>query len=71
MVPLPENIESIEGYSLSDTDIRKVLGRRCRLIKYSELSKYSDLDLLLPSEKDYVVILVEDNIDHGHWCSFF
>ena len=41
MVPLPGNIESIERYSLSDTDIRKVLGRRRRIIKYSELSKYS------------------------------
>ena len=69
MAPLPNNIKAIERYSLSDTDIRKVLGRGCRIIKYSELSKYSDLDILLPREKDYVVILVEDSLDHGHWCS--
>ena len=69
MVPLPDNLEAIERYSLSDSDIRKILGRRCRIIKYNELSKYSDLTQLLPKEKDYVVILIEDSPDHGHWVS--
>ena len=45
MVPLQESIKAIERYSLSDADIRKVLGRKCRIIKYREFSKYSDLDI--------------------------
>ena len=24
---------------------------------------------MLPNKKDYVVILIEDNENHGHWCS--
>ena len=69
MVPLQESIKAIERYSLSDADVRKILGRKCRIIKYSEFSKYSDLDILLPNEKHYVVVLIEESPDRGHWCS--
>ena len=69
MVPLPDNLAEIERYSLSDTDIRRILGRRCRIIKYNELSKYNDLNQLLPNDKDYVVILIESRPNTGHWCS--
>ena len=31
-------ITKIEEYSLSDSDIRKVLGRNCKIIEYHELS---------------------------------
>ena len=44
------------------------MGRQCRIIKYSELSKYSDLDQLLSKDKDYVVILIENSPNEGHWC---
>ena len=40
MVP----IETVEKYSLSDSDIRKILGRSCKIIKYSELSKYGTIE---------------------------
>ena len=35
-------IEEIEHKSLYDTDIKKVLGKQCKIIKYNDLSKYSD-----------------------------
>ena len=63
------SIEEIEHKSLSDTDIKKVLGQSCKILKYSQLSKYSDLDQLLPKEKDYVVISIENSPDVGHWCA--
>ena len=61
-------IEEIEHKSLSDTDVKKVLGRSCKILKYNQLSKYSDLDQLLSKDKDYVVILIENSFNEGHWC---
>ena len=69
MVP----IEAAEKYSLSDSDIRKILGRGCKIVKYSELSNYNTIEQLLPKEKASVILLIEDSLDHGHWvglCRF-
>ena len=38
--------------ALSDADIRTILGENTKIIKYSELSKYRDLDDLLPNLLD-------------------
>ena len=68
-----EVLERIEAYSLSDLDIKRILGRGCKIIKYSELSKYATLELLLPKHKSYVVILIEAHLNEGHWiglCRF-
>lgn len=53
--------------SLSDSDIRQILGNKCKIIKYSELSQYNNLSELLPELIDYVVILYEEAINTGHW----
>ena len=53
--------------ALSDTDIRHILGHDTKIIKYSELAQFTDLDQLLPNPKDYCIILYEDSVDHGHW----
>ena len=69
MVP----IKTIEKYSLSDSDIRTILGRSCKIVKYSELSNYNTIEQLLPKEKASIIILIEDSLDHGHWvgmCRF-
>ena len=55
------------------TDIKKILGENTKIIKYSELSKYATLELLLPTHKDYCVILIEAHLNEGHWiglCRF-
>ena len=68
-----EDIETIEAYSLSDLDIKKILGKSTRIIKYRELSNYATLELLLPKHKSYVVILIEAHLNEGHWvglCRF-
>ena len=61
-------IEEIEHKSLSDTDIKKVLGRSCKILKYSQLCRYSDLDQLLSKDKGYLVMLIESSFNEGHWC---
>ena len=53
--------------ALSDTDIRHILGHDTKIIKYSELSGFTDLDQLLPDPMDYCILLYEDRVDHGHW----
>ena len=69
MVP----VKRLEKYSLSDSDIRKILGRGTKIVKYSELSKFNVIEQLLPKEKASVILLIEDSLDHGHWvglCRF-
>jgi hypothetical protein len=59
---------AIEHRSLSDSDIRRVLGHDCKIIEYHELANYNSLDAqLLPKPLDYVVILYESAADRGHW----
>jgi len=53
--------------ALSDKDIRDILGDKCKIIKYSELSQYNTLSELLPDLVDYVVILYEEAHNSGHW----
>ena len=42
---------------LSDDDLRRVLGEDLKIIKYSDLDNYNDLDELLPNPVDYCIIL--------------
>ena len=44
---------------LSDDDLRRVLGDDLKIIKYSDLDNYNDLDELLPNTVDYCIILYE------------
>ena len=55
--------------ALSDADIRAILGSNTKIIKYSELSGYRDLDDLLPNLLDYVIILYEQSESVGHWVA--
>ena len=42
---------------LSDEDIRDILGPDCKIMRYSAVAEYSDLDDMLPKLKDYAIIL--------------
>ena len=44
MVSQP-SVEAIERYPLSDTDIRKVLGKDCKIIRYGDLDEYQWITL--------------------------
>jgi hypothetical protein len=57
---------SREAVPLSDADIRRFLPG-AKIIKYSELSKYSTLFDLLPDIHSYCFILYEDSVNTGHW----
>jgi hypothetical protein len=50
-------VKAIEADPLSDADIKRVLGRGCRIIKHSQLSRYNSIDVLLSKDVDYVILL--------------
>ena len=54
---------------LGDDDIRHILGNSTKIIKYPELSKFNDLDELLPNDNDYCIILYEHTSNVGHWTA--
>ena len=53
--------------SLSDTDLRKLLGTDLKIVKYSDLANVQDLDALLPQPQDYCIVLYEEMPNAGHW----
>ena len=65
MAPKP-SVEAVERYPLSDDDIRQVLGKGCKIMRYGDLDKYQTLEQLLPKSVDYLVSLYEARKDRGH-----
>lgn len=64
-----ESMKKTLAYSLSDADIRHILGQDCKIVEYCDLSNFSSMDDLLPNETDYVIILIESENNRGHWCA--
>ena len=46
------SILKIVHKALSDEDLRKILGNDLKILKYSDLDNYNDLDELLPNPVD-------------------
>ena len=64
-----ERVKEIELEPLSAEDIRHILGNDIKILKYSELSKYSSIDDLLPKQRDYCIVLYELEENSGHWTA--
>ena len=54
---------------LSDLDIQRILGKDIKIIKYTELGRYYDLDDFLIDEIDYCIVLYENDPNIGHWIA--
>lgn len=54
------------GRMFSDSDFARYFGDG-KVIKYSDLANYSNINELLPNDKDFRVILVESSVNQGHW----
>ena len=57
------------GKPLSDSDLTRLLPDHPKIIKYSELGRYNDVRELLPKSRDYVILLVEQKLNRGHWVA--
>ena len=55
------------SYSLTNKDIEKFLGPD-HIIKYSELSKYDDIDDVF-GNNNFVVVLIVSKLNSGHWTN--
>ena len=67
-----ENIETIRDrvkHSITDADLIKYFGNNVNenIIKYSELANYKNIEEILPSHNSYKIILIENELNSGHW----
>ena len=60
-------IEQIMRKPLSDSDLKSILGEDTKIITYPELSKYNNIEELLPNPYDFAVILLLESPASGHW----
>jgi len=62
------DIEKRIGLPMSNEDLEKYLSvKPDDVMKYSELSKYKKIEDLLPKDKDFQIVLIEDSYNSGHW----
>lgn len=74
---LPEKTKNIDTQSvikkilspLTDDELVYYLGKEARnkIITYKELENFNDINQILPNDIDYVIILIETQINKGHW----
>ena len=58
--------KKIIASALGDDDIKKYLPD-AKILKYSDLNKYKNIEELLPNNKSYAIILYENQKNKGHW----
>ena len=63
-----EHYEKELSKMFSDSDFKRYFGDD-KVIKYSDLSNYSNINELLPLDKDFRIILVESKYNEGHWVA--
>jgi hypothetical protein len=61
-----EQLEQIEEKPMGDGDIRTYFPN-AKIILYKELNDMEHIDELLPNDKSYAFILIEDSPNKGHW----
>ena len=52
-----ENMQRTLSYSLSDADIRHILGQGTKIIEFKDMDNFETIYDLLPNEKDFCVVL--------------
>lgn len=54
------------NYSLSETDLRKYLGKNLTIKRYSDLVNIKDIDQYM-ADKPFIIILYRSHESYGHW----
>lgn len=60
--------EEIIEEPMGDDDIRHYFPN-AKIMTYSQLNDFEKLEDLLPSNKDYAFLLIEDSPNRGHWVA--
>jgi hypothetical protein len=58
---------SVKAYSLSDADIRKLLGDNISIMTYPELKHLKHIDDCFDSEGRCVILFLTESENSGHW----
>lgn len=55
---------------ITDSDLTRYFGKRDfkNIIKYSDLADYHSIQQLLPRNKSWKIILIENQLNSGHWA---
>ena len=56
-----------EQAPLSDSDIRRILGKDCKILEYKDLLNYKNINEILTKDNDYFILLYELAPQSGHW----
>jgi hypothetical protein len=62
-------MQNIMDDPIDDKEMREYLGQDAKIIKYSELKGFRNIDELLPQATDFVVILYQTSENEGHWIT--
>jgi hypothetical protein len=60
--------EQVIEEPMGDDDIRKYFPN-AKILTYSQLNDYDTIEDLLPSDKDFAFVLIEDSPNKGHWVA--
>ena len=68
-----EKIHETMYRNISDLDLKRYFPEtgnpNDNVIKYNELSEISTLNDILPNDKSFKIVLIEDSYNRGHWCA--
>jgi len=58
------------GRFLSNNDFKKYLNEDVnnKILTYADLKEYNNILHVLPNEKDYRIVLIQEKPNSGHWC---
>ena len=62
-----DKIEKEQAKPITNLDMKRYFGTEDHLIKYSDLADYKDIFELLPTDRSYKIILIEQQKDNGHF----
>jgi hypothetical protein len=67
----PQEIQNKITSPLSDDDLKYYLGADInkQIITFSDLDNYLSIDDLLPKDRSYKIILIEEEKNRGHWVA--
>lgn len=67
-IDIPTIKQRLENYISSD-DLLKYFGEMIndKIVKYSDLDNYKTIEQLLPDNNDFKIILIENQLNSGHW----
>jgi len=61
------NLEELKKISLTDHDIFKILNKKARILNYTELTRFNNInDVLYPNNCFILLYMTKKN--YGHWC---